>query len=140
MVRTIVVGVDGSPSSLNALRFAADLAADLDDPELVVVFARHIYLAMPEHVAEDLYRDVLGQVEQSVRAAAQAELVERELRWRFEVHDGVPATILAAVAERVDASFVVIGRSGWSAFHEILLGSVSNRLAHRCDRPVLLVS
>ena len=139
-MRTIVVGIDGSTSSTNALRFAADLAAELDDPELVVVFARHIYLAMPEHVAEDLFSDVLGQLEQSILVAAQSELVERELRWKFEVHDGAPAEVLARVAERVDASFIVIGRSGWSTFHEVLLGSVSNRLAHRCDRPVLLVS
>ena len=140
MLRTIVVGVDGSTSSMNALRYAADLAADLDDAEIVVVFARHIYVAMPEHVAEDLYSDVLDRAAQSVLATARAELVDRELRWKFEVHDAAPANVLGEVAERVGASLLVIGRSGWSAIHEVVLGSVSNRLAHQPDWPVLLVS
>lgn len=139
-MRTIVVGVDGSPPSLNALRFAAELAGDLHHAELVVVFARHIYLAMPPHVAEDMYRDVLDQAARSVEVAVEAELGDRELRWTLESHEGYPANVLCDVAARTEASFVVIGRSGWSTFHELFLGSVSNCLAHRSDVPVLLVS
>jgi nucleotide-binding universal stress UspA family protein len=140
VMRTIVVGVDGSEPSLRALRFAADLAADLDDAELVVVFARYIYLSMPEQAAEDMYGDVLAHAERLVRQEADKILDERGVRWKFLSRFGEPAAVLCAMAEELGASFVIAGRRGWSTTSEILLGSVSNRLVHRAHCPVLLVN
>ena len=137
-MRTILVGVDGSPSSLRALQFAADLAIDLG-AELVVVFARHVYLAMPEHSAEDMFSDVLDRAEHAILEAIAGELGGRDLRWRYETQVGPPADVLCEIAERTGASFLVVGRHGGSSLRELVLGSVSNRLAHRSDRPVLLV-
>jgi nucleotide-binding universal stress UspA family protein len=138
-LRTIVVGVDGSPPSVEALWFAADLSQELDDAELVVVFARYVYLFMPPHVAEDMYSDVLDRAEKVVQDKAGRLLGERAVRWKFVSREGEPAAVLCAVAKEMGASFIVIGRRGWSAAHELLLGSVSNRLVHRSDCPVLLV-
>jgi nucleotide-binding universal stress UspA family protein len=139
-MRTILVGVDGSEPSLRALRFAADLAADLDDAEVVVVFARYIYLAMPEQSAEDMYGDVLADAERLVRQEAEKVLSDCDVRWKFLSRFGEPAGVLCAMAEELDASFVIVGRRGWSTASEILLGSVSHRLVHRAHCPVLLVN
>jgi nucleotide-binding universal stress UspA family protein len=139
-MRTIVVGVDGSEPRLRALHFAADLADDLDDADLVVVFARHIYLALPDHAAEDMYADVLDRAEEAVRDGAGRALDHRDLRWKVVSREGEPASVLCAMAHELGASFVVAGRRGWSTAGELLLGSVSNRLVHRSDCPVLLVT
>ena len=133
-MRTIVVGVDGSAPSLRALELAVGLARDLG-AELVVVFARHVYLAMPPHGAED----VLDRATHEISSQVEDSLQGHDLAWRLETHDGHPADVLCDVASRTGASFVVAGRSGWSTFRDMVLGSVSNRLAH-CDLPVLLVS
>ena len=66
-LETIVVGVDGSEPSLHALRTAANLAAHIDDVELIAVFARYTYVALPEHAAEDMYVDFLDRAEQEIR-------------------------------------------------------------------------
>jgi nucleotide-binding universal stress UspA family protein len=139
-VRTIVVGVDGSEPSLRALDFAVGLASDLDDAELVVAFARFVYLAMPDHVAEDMYAEVLDQAEATVQAEVERALRDRELRWKFVSREGEPSHVLCDVAEEVGASFVVVGRRGWSTATELLLGSVSHRLVHRSGCPVLLIT
>ena len=47
--------------------------------------------------------------------------------------------MLRDIAHETDASFVVVGRRGWSTVEELMLGSVSNRLVHRSDVRVLLV-
>ena len=139
-MRTIVVGVDGSEPSLRALQFAADLAGDLDDADIVVVFVRHVYLSMPEQTAEDEFAELLDRAEQTARVQVEHELGSRDLRWRMEARSGEPAHALCAIADELDASFLVVGRHGWSRAAELLLGSVSHRLVNRSPCPVLLVT
>jgi len=140
-MRTLVVGVDGSDESLRALHFAARLARDLGEGALVVVFARYIpALYLPDHVAEDEFADVLDAAEARVREAVAGELSELPVSWRMEVCDGEPSQVLCEIARDAgDGAFVIVGRRGWSTVHELLIGSVSNRLVHRGDCAVLLV-
>ena len=139
-MRTIIVGVDGSDASVRALQYAASLAADLADAELVVAHARYVpYLWAPEHVAEDEFSDLLDRAEQYVRETVQRELAGSGIRWTVEKREGEPSQVLRDLAHELDASLVVVGRRGWSTVQELLLGSVSNRLVHRSDVRVLLV-
>jgi nucleotide-binding universal stress UspA family protein len=139
-MRTIVVGVDGSDPSIRALTFAASLVEDFRDAELVVAHARYLpYLWTPRNVAENEFSDLLDDAEQYVRESAQRKLEGRDLRWTIERRAGEPSQVLRDIAHDTDASFVVVGRRGWAAVEELLLGSVSNRLVHRSDVRVLLV-
>jgi nucleotide-binding universal stress UspA family protein len=139
-VYPVVVGVDGSEGSLRALQFAADIAADTDDAELVVVHARYAYVAMPEGVGEAMYGDVFDRAEAVMCDAVAAVLEERRLHGKFVSRDGEPASVLCAVAEEVDAALLVIGRQRWSAIADLILGSVSQRLVDQSEVPVLLVT
>ena len=82
-MRPIVVGVDGSEPSIRALLFAASLARDLPDAELVVVHVRYVgYLMAPHDVAEDEFSDLLDEDERYVRAVVSRELVKGVRTWR----------------------------------------------------------
>jgi nucleotide-binding universal stress UspA family protein len=60
------------------------------------------------------------------------------LSWSWRVVDGGdPAEELERVAAAAGADMVV-GCRGQSAVGRVLLGSVSTRLAHHADRPVLV--
>ena len=137
---TIVVGVDGSEPSIHALAFAASLVEDFRDAELVVAFARYVpSLWAPKHLPEAEFSDLLDEAERFVREAVERELAPRNLRWSLEPREGEPSHVLRDIAHESNATFVVVGRSGWSTVQELLLGSVSNRLAHRSDVNLLLV-
>jgi nucleotide-binding universal stress UspA family protein len=139
-VRTVVVGVDGSEPSLRALTFATDLVQDMTDARLVVAHVRFVpYLWAPEHVTEHEFADVLDAAEHSVVQTVSRRLDKIDVDWSIECREGEPAHVLAEIAHETDASFVVVGRRGWSSIEELLLGSVSNRLVHRSDVRVLLV-
>jgi nucleotide-binding universal stress UspA family protein len=139
-MRNIVVGVDGSDPSVRALEFAASLVEELPDAALVVAHARYVpYLWAPKSLPEDEFADLLDDAERYVREAAQRELGDRDVQWTFERRQGEPSQILRDIAHETEASFVVVGRRGWSAVQELVLGSVSNRLVHRSDVRVLLV-
>ena len=47
--------------------------------------------------------------------------------------------VVVANAQRIKASLVVVGMGPKSAVKEALLGSVANRVTHRCSCPVLVV-
>ena len=62
------------------------------------------------------------------------------LVFSIKCREGEPSDVLCEIARECgDGTFVVVGRRGWSTVHELLLGSVSNRLVHRGECPVLLV-
>jgi nucleotide-binding universal stress UspA family protein len=67
-------------------------------------------------------------------------LRESGIRYQRLTEDGRPAGVLAALAERLGADLVVVGRRGRGGIAELLLGSVSHALSHQCKRPVLLIS
>ena len=139
-MRTVVVGVDGSEPSLRALRFAASLVADLPHAQLIVGHARYLpALWAPEHVAEDEFADLLDAQEKLVNEQVQLELEPRVERWSIERQEGETSQVLCDLAREADADLIVVGWRGWSTVHELLLGSVSNRLVHHAEVPVLLV-
>ena len=135
-----MVAVDGSEPSMRALRFAVGLVEDLDEGALVAVYARHAFMALPEDVAVDVDTDLFTRAEDEVRNSVQGHLADRTFHWTFEVRLGHPVDVIRDVAKSTDASFIAVGRTGWSAYRDILLGSVANRIVHQSDRPVLLVS
>ena len=58
---------------------------------------------------------------------------------RILIEEGVPFAKIMQVAERVDASLVILGHRGHNLAEELLLGSVAEKVARKCKRPVLLI-
>ena len=146
---TIVVGVDGSPGSLAALRFAL-AEARLRDATLVAVHAWVFPLVeAPEPFLLELpgpQVDTLAQVtaavalqseERLVRAlqevAPEADGVEVERR----VTEGNAAAVLIEASK--DADLVVVGSRGLGGFSRLLLGSVSRQCVSHASCPVVVV-
>jgi nucleotide-binding universal stress UspA family protein len=147
MSGTIVVGVDGSPPSKAALRFAVD-EARLRDARVLAVhawtyvpaapFGEPGLLAMPSP-------DLPGQLE-AERRAAEAELqaaVEEVFDERPSVEvderlvEGDPGEVL--VAEAAEADLIVVGSRGRGGLASALLGSVSSHVVHHAVCPVVVV-
>ncbi len=134
----IVVGVDGTPSSVAALRWAARLAGALDlgiDAVTVWEYAgrQHSYTVTPEG---DYPRD-----DASHRLIDAAEAVfgtDRPARLRLLVHSGRSPIRTLLDASR-DAELLVLGSRGHSGVTGVLLGSVSAACAERARCPVLVV-
>ena len=138
----IVVGIDGSPESKEALRWAL-AEAKLRGARLRVVHTWVVpYIAAgpgldpvldagmienAERLAEDLVRGELDEV-----AAETAGLdIERA------VVEGTPAAVLLEAAQGAD--LLVVGSRGRGGFAGLLLGSVSQQCAHHAPCPVVIV-
>ena len=134
--KRIVVGVDGSPSSVHALEWAisqAELAGDVID----AVYAWHFpnEYGMPVGDLPDF--GALG-AEILDKAIAQARnIAPAPVEIRPHVVEGNPAQALLDLAKEAD--LLVVGSRGHGGFTGALLGSVSQHVVHHAPGPVVVV-
>ena len=140
--RTIIVGVDGSDSSLDALRWARR-QADLTGAELVAVTAWSyptdaswvgIATYLPENFdGEQNAKDALAQSVDKALGADHAAGV------RQKVVSGTAVEALLAEAEATDVELLVVGERGYGPVRSALIGSVSHAVIHHAHCPVVVV-
>jgi nucleotide-binding universal stress UspA family protein len=132
----VVVGYDGSPSSRNALAYAAGVSRRLSRPLVIVHVTPGVYcepltgqvVGVPRD-ADALERWLLAELDQ-VTGPADVEVHVRTRR-------GSPARELAAAAEEFSADALVIGAPK-HIWHRVA-GSVSGWLARHARCPVIVV-
>ena len=139
MNRPVVVGVDGSSTSLTAAEHAARAAVARSRPlHLVHGYLHPLGYGVPLN-PYDL--GVPAPTEESRKMLEQvaAELVGRHPTLRVEVRQvaGGPGATLVEESRR--AELVVVGSRGVGGFAGLLLGSVSNQVAQHAHCPVLVV-
>ena len=143
--RPVVVGVDGSPSSEAALRFAAAAATEAQAP-LVLVAAWRPAAAETWEAAYWTSVAPGAELGEAARRAATDVVTASEalvhgsfpqLEVRQEVVGGPADRVLADFSS--GAGLVVVGARGRGGFTGLLLGSVSHGVIHRSACPVAVV-
>jgi len=136
----IVVGIDGSRHALDAALWAAALADRCGAPmHLVHAFHCAGPTALLGRAHADEYIERRTRHGEALIDEARREILARHPRiWvTGEVAEGDPARLLVALS--YDASLVCVGTRGYGGFTELLLGSVSLRLAAHCHCPAVFV-
>jgi nucleotide-binding universal stress UspA family protein len=133
----VVVGIDGSARSLEAMRWAA-AEARVRDGDLDVVHAWQLpaMTAPPVHVLFEGF-DALEENSRAIldRAVADPALAGIKVNPLFTY--GSPARALLERA--TDAGLVVVGTRGLGRVAGTLLGSVSRQLLHHAACPVVVI-
>ncbi len=133
---TIVVGVDGSSSSVQALGWAAR-QAEITGAGLRVVTAWTWPLLSgyaPPPPDLDIEKDARFVADSAIR---QALGHEPKVPVQVVVDEGSPAGVLLEQAR--DADLLVVGSRGHGAFTGMLLGSVSSHCVSHAACPVVVV-
>jgi len=76
---------------------------------------------------------------QKEMGAIEAELKESGFDIKTRIEKGIPFRDILRVEEEEDISVVVIGSHGKSCINEMLLGSVSEKVIRKSNKPVLVV-
>lgn len=138
-MKTIIVGVDGSPGAEQAIRFAAKEAA-VHGATLRLVSAWDVppSVLASGGVGPEMYRAFEAEARGIVRdAAASAAAVEPTIAIEEATVEGHAGNVLVKEADRAD--LVVLGRRGHGGLTEFLLGSVSHQVADHARCPVVIV-
>ncbi|MDF3293608.1 universal stress protein [Streptomyces silvisoli] len=136
----IVVGVDGSTSSKEALRWAVR-QAELTHGIVEAVIAWDIPLAYASFgwLPPDAKALDLEGIAEQILADAIKEAVgpEPPVEIRTTVEHGNPSNVLLRAAD--GASLLVVGSRGHGGFAEALLGSVGQHCTQHAPCPVVIV-
>ena len=137
--QVVLVGVDGSPASLNALEWAVAQA-------LQVGWRLHLVCAyaVPTFAAASLDGGYAALDDTAIREGAQAVLDEamarvadRGVQVTSALETGDPAGVLVDLSKQV--CLVVVGTRGRSGFAERVLGTVSSALPAHAHCPTVVV-
>ncbi|WP_205328585.1 universal stress protein [Glycomyces sp. YM15] len=133
----IVVGVDGSPSSIQALEWALDQAG------LTGATVRAVYVWEPPsnwgakvpvypgtEMVEEAETKLARSIEEATTGRTKVEVVQQVVK-------GHPAKLLIEAAE--DADLLVMGNRGHGGLTGALLGSVTQHCVHHAACPVTVV-
>ena len=134
---TVVVGVDGSRTSMRAAAYAAGLARRQDALLVAVHVARPPSLSGLAPTSGVLYQQTLVQVSDELRDELTAGAASVGVRLEFVAEAGDAYERLSATADARRADLVVVGASE-KAGHW-LVGSLATRLVRAGKWPVTVV-
>jgi nucleotide-binding universal stress UspA family protein len=140
--RNIVVALDFSKTSEEALRVAREVAADHSARLHLVHVVADVRLAparfeTPGPSFDDLQRQWVCEAEARLAAVAHRGADEAEMR-KALVGTPVAGTIVEYAAAN-NADLIVVGTHGYGPVKRMLLGSVSDQLLRCAPCPVLTV-
>ena len=136
----ILVGVDGSKESREAVKCAAQIARAT---QRRLVIASAVEPILPSDAPE-----MSNRVERyTLRAREAAHAVVEELAASIEpgldvstlFPNGTPAAALARLASSEEVDMVVVGHRGRNAIARAVMGSVADKLVQISPKPVLVV-
>jgi len=138
----IVVGIDGSRNSNQALHWAMAEAA-LRNAELTVLTVNSVpasyWSGAPVALAGDQER--VEEIRKSAQAAVDKAVAEQGDQQPKSVTvvaiSGFPAKTLVEASEKSD--LIVVGSRGGGGFGALFLGSVSSQVVHHAKCPVVVV-
>jgi nucleotide-binding universal stress UspA family protein len=135
-MRTIVVGVDGSPDADHALNWAIGEAKQ-HSMKLMLVHGVEIGAAAASPYGSGLVLEQLEEVGRDVldKALAYVRSEGVKAEGRMEVGSSAHALIQASRG----ADLLVVGSRGHGGFAGLLLGSVSTACVHHAHCPVVVV-
>lgn len=131
----ILVGVDGSAASFNAIRMAGKLL----DPVADSVALYYSPLELEKRVPGGSHAIVDGAAAALFAEARQLLPTEAAARAELLQSDKPPAVGLLDSAADWQADLIVVGARGHGSLQQLLLGSVSRAVVHGAHLPVLVV-
>ena len=144
--RRVLVGYDGSPDALEAIRFLGTLPLGRETVVrlLGVVTPPMIPLgpemaSVPWPATMDVYIDQQKASLDDVLKRAEASLGTQMGRVERSIVVGQPAAEIVAAAEERRTDLLVVGARGLGLLGRLVLGSVSDRVVHHAPCPVLVV-
>lgn len=136
----ILVAVDGSPSSLEAVRHAVGLVRSGLRATVVLAQVQEeaSFLELATQDSDRIAKAALG-AGMHLMAPAVVELQAAGVPFEREVALGEPGTTLVDMAERLQCDCIVVGARGMGALRRAFIGSVSQSVLNHSRVPVIVV-
>ncbi len=140
-MRQILVPVDFTETSENALAYAVEVARKFEAPITVL----HAYQIPVYGFPEGAYittADVASQLSTAAQTRLDSMVASHKVSgvpMTSTLRDGVPWEEVNAVAQEIEADLIIIGTHGRRGLARALLGSVAENVIRTAKIPVLVI-
>lgn len=138
----ILVAVDGSKASLEAVDWLVAQANQFREPPTVELLTVHAPIPKLVRVGLRMKKAEIAKWYRGQGAAnlkqAERRLQRARLKYHAQIHVGAVAETIVRHAQRTKCDLIVIGSSGMGAAANLLAASVATKVLHLAKRPVLL--
>jgi len=141
-MENILVAIDFSAGSAQALRYALKFAIQFDS-QLLLLHILHDPAESPGfYSSEKAGKTVLRSMEEEASRMMDEFVGEYLKEWKkfdMRIIPGLPAEEIVRIAEREKVDMIVMGTRGHSGLKRLMIGSVTDRVIRDCTCPVLAV-
>lgn len=138
----ILVGIDGSKSSVNAAKYAAKLAASLRTKNRITLLSVHDDTGLKHFkrfAAKGAIDDYLRELSDKDLQSAKKILDNAKVAHDMQIEYGRVADTLVSVATQGKFDMIVLGTKGRSTLKDFVMGSVALSVLSSAKIPVVLV-
>lgn len=137
MSKVIIVGIDFSDCSINALEHAITIARKAKSG-IAMVWVNHL----------DYSKEIFSVEPQNIEKEVKSRFDTLIKKYQYHIADGkIDYHIrkgkvykeIRNVADEIDAFLVIVGTHGSSGFEEFWIGSNANRMVSCCNQPVITI-
>jgi len=138
-MKNIIVGIDFSSCSLNAMKHAVSLAVNLK-ANLTLVYCLTPDAKIIEETSTTLKSNILSIAEKKLDEYTNyCQKYIHHTKVKNKIRVGKAAKEMSLEVEEQKNALVVIGTHGTSGFEELFIGSTAMRIISMCDCPVLTI-
>lgn len=136
--RKILVPVDGSASSLRALKLAARRQLASEDVQILVL---NVQPPLPPsgYVTRSMIKDHHERMSEAALAPARKIIGRMKLRAECHAQVGDVASTIVAFARKTGCEEIIMGTRGLGRISGLVLGSVAMKVVNLAQVPVTLV-
>ena len=139
-MRSLLVAVDGSEHSNNAVRFVANFVQQHGEVEIHLANVEPKPIPWQTHGMEpEAIHAHLTSFSHQKMKSAQEILKASEVQCHIHTRIGEVADELLALADKLGCDTIVVGTRGLGAVSGIALGSVTRKILHQTHLPVICV-
>ena len=152
MYNKILVAIDGSEPSNNALNHAVSIATNYNAKLIMLAVVQRVMIpifpdegfgGVPLSAAKDMaqYQEKMRNIYQSVLDDAEAKIKKDHPQLEVEaiLKEGRPSGTIIEMAEKDDVDLIIMGSRGIGGYTGWILGSTTRRVVDSCTKPILIV-
>lgn len=138
MYAHILLAVDGSEHSVRATNEAIKMARLNEESKIEVIFVAD-FSKVKDDILHAEGKEALEVARRKKLSAVEDKLEEANVSYYVTILKGDPGPVIVDHANKQNVDLTIIGSRGLNSLQEMVLGSVSHKIAKRVQSPVMIV-